>query len=82
MEQLPLPGIPPAEEQASPEDTARVQLMFEGEDKVISLVVKALNHLFFAPSSATHGHKAAHQNCLALYREMLAASERNRKETS
>jgi hypothetical protein len=80
LEQLPLPDIPPAEEQATPEDTARVQLMFESDDKVIALVIKAINQIFFAPPSATSGHHFSSQNCAALYKQMLAAVEKERHQ--
>ena len=80
MAQLPLPGIPPAEEQATPEDTARVKLMFEGDDKVIGLVAKAINELFFAPQSATYGARTAQNNCTAFYKRLLEAMEAERQQ--
>jgi len=80
LEQLPLPGTPPAEDQATPEDTARVQLMFEGDDKVVGLVARAINELFFAPQSATYGAKTAQNNCTALYKRMLEAVEAERQQ--
>jgi len=80
MAQLPLPDIPLAEDQATPEDTARVQLMFEGDDKVVGLVARAINELFFAPQSATYGAKTAQNNCTALYKRMLEAVEAERQQ--
>jgi len=80
MEQLPLPDIPPAKDQATPEDTARVQLMFEGDDKVVGLVAKAINELFFAPQSATYGARTAQNNCTAFYKRLLEAVEAERQQ--
>ena len=51
-EQLPLPGVPPAEEQASPEDTATTQLIYMGDDKVIERVVEAIRTLFWTTPDA------------------------------
>jgi len=80
LEQLPLPGTPPAEDQATPEDTARVQLMFESDDNVLTLVVKAMNSLFFAPKSATFNKNYSDSNCVALYKRLLEAVEAERQQ--
>jgi len=77
VKQLNLPGITPPEEAASPEDTARVLMLFDTDDKIAEIVTKALNKLFFAPASTTGGIPMAQQNCLALYKALIEAKEKS-----
>jgi hypothetical protein len=46
MEQQSLPGIPPAEEQASKEAAAEVTLIFDEDDKIQERIVGVLRDLF------------------------------------
>jgi hypothetical protein len=46
MNQLPLPGVPPVEEQASKEATAETLLIFDSDDAVQARIVATIRDLF------------------------------------
>ena len=64
MNQLPLPGIPPVEEQASKEETADVLLLFDEDDAVQARIVNTIRNLFM---SGPHSR----DNCRVLMDHLL-----------
>lgn len=74
-----LPGMDPANERASPEDTATTTLIFDTDDKVAERVVNALIAVFFAPESATAHEPRSKRNAQGFARRLVECAKEDRQ---